>query len=267
MKGEAMPTLSGNELTSTSVLEADLTSDQRMLIISGIAICEYSTPANDGNVYLDEWTIKLGVFALDILQSSVTLGLADVSTQGTPFEFEASSARVSLDSSGEIVLNVLAGCAGQSTLNRFSYQVVLLVKAVTSQVRGTIKWDQTLWNLAPDAGGPPPVLAEQITVKVVKNVPPPPGSLGGSIVTVKTGHCDAYSHHTDSDSCEAQYDITGLPFGEALSVEVDVGSKFVAPPNDFVSVVQTSGPAIFTLTVNDPSRTCDFAVGAVQQPK
>lgn len=262
-----MPTLSGNELTSTSVLEADVTSDQRMLIISGIAICEYSAPANDGNVYLDEFTIKLGVFALDILQSSVTLGLTDVSTQSTPFQFEASSAQVSLDSSGEIVLNVLAGCSGQSTLNRFSYQVVLLVKAATSEVRGTIKWDQTLWNLAPEAGAPPPALYDQITVNVVKNIPPPPGGLGGATVTVKTGHCDAFNHPSGSDICEAQYQITGLPFGEALSVAVEVGSDFTAPPDYSVSVVQTSGPQTFTLTPNDPSQTCDFAVGAIRQPK
>ena len=204
-----------------------------MLIISGVAICKY-TPPNDGNAYLVDFTIKLGVFALDILQSSATLGLTDVSTQSTPFQLEASTASVSLESSGEIVLEVMAGGLGQSTLNRFSYQVILLVKAATSKVSGKIKWNQSLWNLAPATGGPPSALHGQVTIKVVKTIPPSPGRLGGSTVTVKTGHCDAFSHPHGSHLCEADYEITGLPFGETLSVQVEVGSDFKAPELDFI---------------------------------
>jgi hypothetical protein len=262
-----MPTLNKNQVTSTSVLQVDITSAQTMLIISGIAIPEYATPANDGNTYLTPFTVDLGVYALEVLQSSVTVGLCDITSNNGAFQFSADEATVSLGGNGKVSLTLNLQVLGQSTLHRFSYQVVLLVKPAASKVKGSIKWNQDLWDLAQTSQGIPSSLKNQLTIAIVKLIPPPPGELGGSQETVKTGHCDTFTHAAHSGTCEAGFEIDGVPFGETLSVQVLTGSDFKAPSVDFLTVVQTSGPSSFELTPEHSSVTCDFLITTVTQPK
>ncbi len=164
-----MHTLGSHQLTSTSILEVDVTSNQTMLVISGIAIPEFASSI-DGQVRSEKFKIELGVYAVEILQSSVTVGLCDITSVSGDFAFGTDEATVSLSDTGEISLIVTAQVLGISTLIRFSYQVVVLIKPVKARVTGTVKWDESLWNVAQTPPDVPPSVKHEVTIVVAKQV-------------------------------------------------------------------------------------------------
>ena len=260
-----LPTLGPtNGVTSTSVITADLGTDQ-LLVISGIAIPNWVI--NDENLYQDFVEVRLGVYALNIRAATVDVGLCSIANDDSTFTAAVDTATVSTSASGEMTLTVALALQGNnSALSRFSYQIVAKVDLATARITGSVGWLGSLWE--PPGDPPADYAAAEANLGIVASQLVPSTSPG----TFSSWQPVGQSRITELTrvpvgldiQVEAAYEILGVPFGQELRVTVSPSPVFAQhiANTDSIIAVQTSGPPEFTLTPAAPQEQCDFRITA-----
>ncbi|WP_396928741.1 hypothetical protein [Mycolicibacterium sp.] len=194
-----------------SVLRADLAIGGRQLVvISGIA-CPGWKVDDDDEAQRQECRVLLREPADDLETATVHVGLASIGNDDTAWVFATDMARVEVDpTTEELVLVVNLALMGDvSTLNRFSYQVVLTTVKVVAEISGTISWPKVFF--APSAPGPSGVsgvFTIQANVRHSTGLEP---VTPGQVVDVTVD---------DGGDCHARYRITEPPKNKDLLVTV-----------------------------------------------
>jgi hypothetical protein len=266
-----MPTIELGPLTgvtSTSVIQADLGDNLNLLVISGIAIPNWFID-DWGRLYFQDFLVHLGVYALNLTQSSVVVALCSIRNNNSSFTFALNDASVALSSdTGELLLTVNAALSGARTeLDRFSYQIVATVEPVVPKITGTIAWPTELWNPPSlDAA----VIQAQLAILANQFVPGTPGSFGSSVTVAKGTITSVVVLDLPTPgklgqltpTCIANYEIDNPPLYAPLSVVVTPSSIFKAASGSAIGVAQVSGPLQFSLTTTTSTIECDFRIGA-----
>lgn len=249
------------QVDNPRVIEATLgQSDRKMMIFSGIALPEWSVN-DDEHVYHEDVTVNLRRTVLAVEQATVTVGLASIGNDDTVFLIAADTARIDTDpQSQELLLKVALALQGEHTgLNRFGYQVVVVVTTQATGISGTIRWSRDVFDAANQTPGQ---IAQmfQITANRVERVTPPQGFAFDRYIPVAFGVTTGFSH--DTDEFLVPYEIPSAPYNQPLVVRVEVGAGFRA--NGSPVAGQVSGPNPVVLTVANPGITSvDFRVSAI----
>jgi len=208
-----------SQVGNHDVIDVDLgVGGRRLVVISGIACPEWRI--DDDEVHREECRLRLRVPAGAIEHATVHTGLASIGNDDTEYVFATDQSRLEVDDVGELVLVTHLAVMGEpSSLNRFSYQVVLTTRVVVSEISGTITWP-TAWfrpvSPTPSAvGGTFTVMANERTTTsgagpfggVVEHLTP---VTPGQLVSVEMGETD----------CRARYRISDPPKGRELKVTV-----------------------------------------------
>ena len=238
-----------NEVSSPSVIAgADLGAGGRSLaVLSGIAIVDWKY--NSDVTWHGQTEINLGMFASNIEQWSVFVGLASVSSKGPEYVFAADTTSLGLRDTGELFLHIDTALMGTwGYLGRISYQVVATLVRVHPYIAGTISWDSGLF--AP-ASLDPSLLGGAISVYAnsVVEIPPGPSSFGSTILTPLSPPGTIFKIARQGDSFVASYRIDGPPLAKPLRVSVVSSPPFPS----YAGAGLTSGPLDFTLTAATPS--------------
>lgn len=255
-------------VTSTSMIQADLGNNQNLVVISGIAVPNWIIN-DDGHLYFLTVQVHLGVYALNLIQSSVVVALCSIENDGSSFTFALDSASVALSpDTGELILAADTALSGKQTaLSRFSYQIVATVEPVIAKVTGQIAWPASMWE-PPSLD--PAVIAPQLTILANQFVPGGAGSFGSNVAAAKGRVTSverlrlptaAGKRGPFTETYLASYEIDNMPLYEPLGVTVTPSSVFSAPGYS-VGVAQVVGPLQFTLTTSNPSVVCDFSLAA-----
>jgi hypothetical protein len=245
-----------NQVTSASSFEVLVGEPgQRLIILSGIAIPEFWTN-HDEELHQDDIEVRLGVHVASLDQAVAHVGLASIENAETNFVFNLGTARVEVNSDGELVLRVWGAILGEETLiHRFGYQVVAHVHKVAARISGTILVPKEIMDMSTlsdaEVAGAFAITAnriEKITTGVFldeKLIPVAWGATGGV--------------RTDEANCYVDYDIDACPFNIALKVEVKLGGRLAISG---IAVGQVAGPNPVVLTTAQPDASgVDFSVG------
>ena len=249
-----------NQVSSATVLDADLGVDNRhLLVLSGIAISGWEIDSDE--TALRGLRVRLATYARDLEQASPYVGLASIANDESEFVFAADSARVDLDAdTGELSLYMHTALMGQtSSLNRIAYQVVATVVRVGVSISGSITWPTSL--MRPASNDPSIVAPHFMVVANHREMTPGDGLwapmekltpiVPGAILSVKVGRTE----------CTATYRIDNPPMALPLKVTATVDPSFA--PGHNVVPRRTAGPDIFTLSPFHTSETVDFAVADI----
>ncbi|HZD30825.1 MAG TPA: hypothetical protein VE779_04105 [Candidatus Angelobacter sp.] len=263
-------TLDANDPTqvaSASHLEFDTgVAGQKAVIFSGIAIPSWSL-TDDSNIYRQTVTVNLRYTVLAVINATITVGLASIYNGDSAFLFATDAASLAIDNNTqELLLLVDVALTGDpSELNRFGYQVVVVVTTQVTGISGTIRFDKSIF----DASGLAPGQEAQlflISAETHTPIPPPPtGGFGGEQDTpVAYGTITGMSvNGTDFD---VAYSIPGAPYNQQLYVTADAGALFT--PSGQVFVTQNAGPDPVVLTVAVPGVSgVDFQAVRAYVPK
>lgn len=258
-----------NQVPSASSFEALLGDPTLTLVIfSGIAAPAISID-DDSTIYRDDVVLKLGI-NVNVIHNAVTqVGLASISNGETQFVFATDTGRLEVDPvTGELQLLVqTAVLGGDTSLNRFSYQVVAHVTKVATRISGTIKVPRDVSDLSSfvDIKSLPnlaPLHALfRVTANRIEALPPDPNGFSGErLIPVATGKIvDVICSPED---CFVSYVIDGCPFNIPLKVAVDLTSKLQG-----FSAVQVAGPRVVVLTKLVPAVSgVDFEVIVTKVP-
>ena len=158
------------------------------------------------------------------------VGLASISNDNTEFAFATDKVSTSIDANGELVLHVFLALAGEpSTLNRFSYQVVVVDHALATEVTGTLRWP-TAW-FRPGSTDPA-TLSGAFTIDADERsfLPGPPGlpSDTEQLTFLARGTITAVT--IGDTTTTATYRISGLPVDKQMKVVITTGA--LEPPGD-----------------------------------
>lgn len=259
---QILDTRNPQQVASVSQVDADLgVGGRRLLVLSGIALTDWKLDSDE--LHRGETQVRLGVFARNLEQWSVHVGLASIGNDETEFVFATDTARVDLDpQTGELLLFFKTALLGEwSYLGRVSYQVVATVVRVTPHIAGTITWPKSLFTPASrdvaTVAGELAVMAnrhEQITPSIgfayEKLTPVTPGQ----IVRLDLNRTD----------CVAHYRIDNPPMAMPLKVTVEPGPAFRVHAPGTVVVGRVAGPDVFTLTASASSVDgLNFVIGAL----
>lgn len=251
------------QVSSPTVLDADLGSDnRRLLVISGIAI--YDWEIDTDQTALGEARVLLGVYARDLEQATPFIGLASIANDDSEYVFAADSARVDLNQdTGELSLYVRTALMGESSyFYRFAYQVVATVVRVNAGITGTISWPTALMRPASED----PALVAPLLMIVANHREMDAGTdvflPMEKLTPVTPGAIHDLSIGTDV--CQARYRIDNPPMAMPLKVTVSVSSDFAPGAGGEVVAGRVSGPEVFTLTPTQSSTTVDFALTRIE---
>ncbi len=255
-----------NQVVSVTQLDADLgVKDRRLLVLSGIALTDWKLDSDE--LHRGETQVRLGVYASNLEQWSVFVGLASIANDETGFVFAADTARVELDShSGELLLFVNTALLGEwSYLGRISYQVVVTVVRLSPHIAGTITWPK--WIFTPPSNDISAV-AGHLTIianRYERVTPEVANAFNGSFDKL-TPAVPGQILRLDiaADNCTLHYRIDNPPMAVDLQVTVEADSQFQVPIPAYVAVTQVAGPRVFKLTGSAPSIDgINFAVGSL----
>lgn len=253
-----------------SVIRADLAVGGRQLVVlSGIARPEWKVD-DDGDAQRRECRLLLREPADNLEASTVHVGLASIGNDDTAWVFATDTARVEVDAGTEqLVLVVNLALMGDvSTLNRFSYQVVLTTVKVVTEISGTITWPRTFFT--PTAPGPSGVSGIfTIQANLIREVTT--GGFGGPTTTevlepVTPGQIVDVSVSGSGDHV-ARYRISDPPKNKQLQVTV-TQDGMAAPGVDYIGFkAATPGGDLVRLTTARPvDSDVNFVAEAVQDP-
>ncbi len=238
-----------NQVVSPTQIDADLGVGARhLLVLSGIAVTSWEVDTDD--VQRDETHVKLGVYASNLEQWSVFVGLASISNDETEFVFATDSASVLLDpDSGELILVFYPAVMGEpSGLHRVSYQVVVTVVRVSPHIAGTITWPKSLFT--PQSRDVSTVAGQLgIMANRYERITPPEGFVYDKLTPVTPGQIVKLD--IGEDDCVAYYRVDNPVM--AVPLRVTVNADFSVPEPYYLVVGQTAGPDVFTLTGAAPS--------------
>ncbi|RMB57261.1 hypothetical protein EAX62_16120 [Tessaracoccus antarcticus] len=146
------------------------------------------------------------------------MGLASIGNDDTNFAFGTDQAVLEIEN-GELFLLVDAALAGDSTLSRFSYQVVLTVLQSKAAVTGTITWP-TNW-FRPVSGESAALAGVFQIVLNRRSEIPLQGPLGGVREVLEPLRAGEISGLTvGTETCQARYRILRPPLVTPLKVTV-----------------------------------------------
>ncbi len=251
-----------NQVTSVSQIDADLgVANRRLLVLSGIALCNLDS--SDDDLHRDETVVRLGVYARNLEQWSAFVGLASIANDETGFVFATDTTQVSLDpQSGELLLTTFLALQGDdSSLHRFSYQVVVTIVRVSPHIAGKIRWPSSLFRPASEDVA---LVAPQLTVMAnrYERVTPPGGFPFDRLTPLIPGQIVKVD--IQGDWCEAHYRIDNPAMVTDLQVTVTPGAIFGGASGGNIVAGQVNGPRIFKLTVGAPSQDdIDFAISQI----
>ncbi|GAA3049825.1 hypothetical protein GCM10010464_12580 [Pseudonocardia yunnanensis] len=244
-----------------SVLRADLgVGGRHIVVLSGIARPEWKI--DDDSAHREVCRLRLREPAGTVEQSTVHVGLASIGNDDTEFVFATDQASVEVDEAGELVLITHLALMGEpSTLNRFSYQVVLTTRVVASEITGTISWP-TAW-FRPPLPGPAGVSGIFSILANERTVTPGGPPFGGEVEHLRpVTPGEIVSVTVAEDTCRATYRIAEPPKGRQLRVTVEQ-SGLRGPGNVSVGTVSPAAD-ILTLSVAQPSAVIDFHATSVR---
>jgi hypothetical protein len=254
-----------------AVLRADLAVGGRQLVvISGIARPEWKVD-DDDEAKRQECRLLLREPADDLETSTVHVGLASIGNDDTAWVFATDTARIEVDpTTEELVLVVNLALMGDvSTLNRFSYQVVLTTVKVVTEISGTISWPTVFF--APTGPGPSGVSGVFTIQANIRHVVASGSGFGGPSETttlepVTPGQVVDLTVD-DTGQCHARYRITEPPKNKDLVVTV-AQHGLVSPGVDHIEFAPTTpGGDETRLTTARPVDTdVNFVADAFEDP-
>ncbi|KQO98536.1 hypothetical protein [Leifsonia sp. Leaf264] len=255
--------LDDQQVASPSKIEADLGVGGRSLIIaSGIAIPSWGI--DDPKQHREQCVVHLRIPADRIEHVTTHVGLASIGNDDTGFGIAVDKADVSINpTTGELDLTTELSLAGDSVMWRFSYQVVATVVRTVNEITGTIGWPKD--RLDPGSTSPSAVAPHfliQLNDRVMTKIEGEPGTFGGETETltpIGVGEITAVKY--GSKNIQATYRINNPPKGRELRVTVTpIGFPIGAGETVGAGAVP-AGTDVFTLTIDQPSRSnVDFKV-------
>ncbi|GAA3625638.1 hypothetical protein GCM10022223_48510 [Kineosporia mesophila] len=255
--------LDSGQVTGHMVLRADLgVLGRQLVVLSGIANPGWEVDGDE--VQRDVCRVLLRETAEQLEQATVHVGLSSVANEDTSFVFATDQATLETGPDGLLVLVTNLAVQGEpSTLQGFSYQVVLTKRVVTTEISGTISWP-TAW-LRPPSPTPAGISGVFTILANLRTTTTGPGPFGGEIehlVPVTPG--EILSVTIAGDTCHAIYRITEPPKNAELRVMVTQNGL----PGTVLMASTVAGSDIFTLTPVFPTRTgVDFHAIAPRAPK
>jgi len=249
------------QVASASHIEFETSQPGRKaLVFSGIAIPSWNLN-DDNNIYHQTITVNLRYPVIAVVNASVSLGLASIGNDDSAFLFATDSDTLCIDNnSQELMLQVDAALSGDpSSLNRFGYQVVVVVTTQSTGISGTIRFSKDVF----DASN----LTEQqvqelflVSADTLTVLPPPPGGGFGQNQYNPVAYGQLGGLTWSGDDFSVPYTIAGAPYNVELYGIVQIGPAF-KPSGQTTVVTQTGGPSPVGLKVNAPSVSgVDFRV-------
>jgi hypothetical protein len=238
-----------NQVSSAAVIDFSVGNPgKRMLVLSGIAIPAADTNDED-DVGHPHVIVKLGVSVRSIESASALVGLASITNDDSNFVFAADTAKVFADSqSGELTLDINSGLCGDGTaLNRIGYQVVCIASTLDSVISGEIAWTRNIRDTAQDG---PATIDPFFRIEAGRMEPgpaPPGGFASARFVPVAMGR--VVDVDSGSDGWAAKYEITNLPLGQPLVVQVTIGPGFSGSQFP-IAAGRSGGPDPVVLTLS-----------------
>ncbi|MFI5952697.1 hypothetical protein [Cryptosporangium sp. NPDC051539] len=250
-----------NQVAGHSVVRADLgVGGRQLVVLSGTAIPAWKI--DDESTHRDSCRVLLHEPAESLEQSTVHVGLASIQNEDTEYVFAADQATLQVDSTGELVLVTNLALMGEASfLHRFSYQVVLTNRIVTTEITGTLSWPTRF--LRPSSATPAGVSGVFTITANLRTTTPGGGPFGGTIehlVPVAPGHIVSVT--IADDTCHAIYRIPEPPKNQQLKVTV-VQQGMHGPGQVTMEPVGFESN-ILTLSVAQPSRSnVDFVAATL----
>lgn len=129
-----------DQVVSAEVLDVFLGDPQtHLLIFTGIGLCNFGS--DDGPIR-DTVRVRLGRPVIQLPpdgQWSATVGLASIGNTESDFIFATDAVGIDIDQDGTLVLTCDVAVQGdESGLNRFSYQLNVIVEAVETQLESLL---------------------------------------------------------------------------------------------------------------------------------
>jgi hypothetical protein len=244
MAQKSLSTLDPNQVSAPSSLEVQLADPNlTLLIFSGIAVPGIEID-DDDDIYRDEVTVHLNFYVSALHESVTQVGLASISNDESAFVFATDTGKLIVDpTSLELQLVVNTAIMGDdSSLSRFSYQIVAQATKVSSRISGAIImprnfFDPTQHSLSELAS------LFRIRANRIEILPPDPGSsfTAEKLIPVATGEPEKAS--CQREECFVNYVIDGCPFNIPLRVTVELGDILGRR-----SALQVAGPNPVLLT-------------------
>jgi len=126
----------GEDVASHTALRADLGEGRSVVVISGIALPEF-TVNDDDQTNRQLCRLNLRERAELVEQHTLTVGLAAISNDETAYVFATDESALTRNDDGELVLETHLAVLGENTgLHRFSYQVVVVNRVVAAEITG-----------------------------------------------------------------------------------------------------------------------------------
>jgi hypothetical protein len=263
----------GRDVASHSVLRADLGDGRTLVVISGIAMPEFAVNDDEHN---DRQVCQLNLRerAELVEHSSATVGLASISNDETAYVFATDEVNLKRNDSGELVLETHLSALGENTsLHRFSYQVVVTNRVVAAEITGTLSWP-TAWFRPPSSdpagvAGVFTVIANEQTF--TSTSPPGPASptsapFGGGAVEHLTpaGNGQIVAVTVADDTSHASYRIANPPKDRQLKVTVSQHGLHPTGGGEAAMNPTVGGGDLVRLTVAEPARSgVDFVAHRV----
>lgn len=228
-----------SHVSSSQFFEVEIGNPTLTLYIaSGIAVPEIEID-DDDDISREEVIVKLGVNVSAIHEAVTQVGLASISNDESAFVFATDAGKLIVDpTTTELELHVQTAIMGDdSSLSRFSYQIVVQITKVNSRISGAIIVPRSLIDLKQHSATE---LDSMFRVRAnrIETIAPPPGStfIAEKLIPVATGKSDGVScEHTH---CFVKYVIDGCPLNIPLRVTVELSDSLgrrsagqVAGPN------------------------------------
>ncbi|MFM9707849.1 hypothetical protein [Streptomyces galilaeus] len=254
-----LDTRNGQHVVGHSVLKADLgVGGRSLIVISGIALPEWRIDSDE--THRLDCRLMLREPAGMIEQSAVHVGLASIGNGDSEWVFATDQARLAVEAEELVLIINLAVMGEPSSLNRFSYQIVLTHRMVVSEITGTISWP-TAW-LRPTAPTPAGVSGVFSLRANELTTTPASGPLGGTVehlLPLTPG--EIVSVVIGEETCLATYRIAEPPLGRNLKVTV-AARKPNGAGETMLDPVAANGD-LMTLSVAQPTRTnVDFILSS-----
>ena len=197
-------------------------------------------------------TVNLRYTVLAVVQATMSLGLASIYNDDSAFLFSTESATLAIDNTTqELLLQVDAALLGDpASLNRFGYQVVVVVTTQVTGISGTIRFGKDVFDAPHITGGQVQQLF-LVSADLQVFLPPPPGQGFGQYQYNPVAYGMITGLKANGNDFEVTYNIAAAPYNQQLYVIVQAGPAFT--PANPTSTGQTGGPSPVVLTVTTPS--------------
>jgi hypothetical protein len=204
---------------------------RQMLVFSGVGVTEVHS--EDNNVAWRDFRVMLGASTTPNFQYTSTVGMATITCDDSDFFFFSNTSNVDQDPlTGELRLNTTLAASGDSgTLNRFSYQVMVLSDPIVGTIAGEIRWANML-------GQPSDAVlnhgAPMFTVDVGVNVDQPGDLIDSTEFQARASGYTTAIPRNYNGTWVVPYKIDNVPLGTAFVVQPRApGPNLVGVPTGY----------------------------------